>query len=264
MRTARKTKTPLRKAKERTRASIQRFLGSDSPETLRQDFPLVGRQYGIKAMGLARVPVPWTPPYFLMPVELFEAWKASLKTKQMQTLERWRQDLQRRWQDLSLGGWPKVIIRSSACDEDLSQRGRNISVVVGAEFDWNELSRAINKIFSHYGKRRRAGAIGLIAHARPDADIHGHLSNEVRMSPTRNQWKYELEDHSYAPRQGLNSKFAKALNARLPIICLSERNIPSQLRRVGYWCNKQTSRRSHIEWVVSERKLWVVQNDEEA
>ncbi len=102
--------------------------------------------------------------------------------------------------------------------------------------------------------------LGVVIQKHVKADFAGHLSNEHRVSPTINQWSYELELPQWAPSKGINSKFTTSPDPYLPLRCGSK--IPHQpLRSVGHFLADEFSERCHLEWLVFESTLYLMQID---
>jgi hypothetical protein len=105
--------------------------------------------------------------------------------------------------------------------------------------------------------------LGIILQSYVEADLAGHLSNEVRLSPTKNQWKYEIERPNYIPHVGLNSKDALFIDSEHPITITEHKQLKNILRMVGRWINEHVPRRTHVEWCLLGKTLWLVQLDTE-
>jgi len=77
---------------------------------------------------------------------------------------------------------------------------------------------------------------------------------------TINQWSYELELPQWAPSKGINSKFTTSPDPTTSLTCGSQ--IPHQpLRSVGHFLVDEFSERCHLEWLVYESTLFLMQID---
>ncbi|MCI0565137.1 MAG: nucleoside triphosphate pyrophosphohydrolase [Nitrososphaera sp.] len=152
------------------------------------------------------------------------------------------------------------LLRSSGTQETLQHRGQYRTETLGGDIDLNDINDAAQRIFHHARSRAECTPIALLLQVRQHDDAKGHFSNETRVSPTRNQWKYETEEPAYGPPKGLNSRFAPRPDPQEHLHVNSL--VPHQaLRSLGQWMNQTVHPRCHIEWVVGTNCLWVVQVD---
>lgn len=216
-------------------------------------FKDLAMRFGSKAAGLLLLPRVWVPEYLLVPVSFHREWKSNpLQIDQLSTdILEWMNEHQ----------IEEIIIRSSGSNETIDDRGKYQSKVVDHPCVAENIRVAINSVLNSASKVDPDEDMGLIVQRYVNASVLGHLSNEVRHSPTRNQWKYEVE-FPWAPTRGLNSK-----NAPLPdatIALQSGPAVPHQsLRAVGKWICNNVKPRSHLEWLCADGKIWLVQLDME-
>jgi len=209
--------------------------------------------YGAKAAGLLLLPKAWVPEYLLVPVNFHQAWK--LNPREIDQLSsgisKWMAD-----QKIE-----KIIIRSTGRNETIDDRGKYKSMVVDEPCTTENIRSAVEDVLASAAEVDPDEEMGLIVQRFIAANRIGHLSNEVRHSPTRNQWKYEVES-PWAPTKGLNSKSAPLPD---PSIALqSGPAVPHQsLRAVGKWVCSNVKPRSHLEWLCADGKIWLVQLDME-
>ncbi|WP_429228110.1 hypothetical protein [Inquilinus ginsengisoli] len=152
------------------------------------------------------------------------------------------------------------LVRSSGVDETLADRGRYLSIRIQSEATGVDAGAAARKIFEHASVRGLSGKIGIVIQIFRNPDGAGHFSNEIRVSPTRNQWQYEIDVPSWLPPRGLNSRFAPRPDPKLPLYA-SIFVLHANLRSVGRWLTEVITTRVHVEWLVCEKALYLVQVD---
>jgi predicted house-cleaning noncanonical NTP pyrophosphatase (MazG superfamily) len=261
IRRATRTKTKRKIASERRRVSaspqaLLRRIGEDLP---RPNFDNIRSEYGTKVAGLILIPAAWTPAFIALPSWLYREWKLR-GGKLGQLLRKHKVDLSKEIKALQLSGYSQIIVRSSAVGEDLDDRGRYISVV-GHDLTTASICKNIERVYRDFSRKQGRGNIGILIQGYISSVLSGHLSNEVHLTPTRNQWKYEIERPTYVPHQGLNSKFSSSPSERLPLRRTTGERISQTLRRAGHWANEHTEHRAHIEWCASDNRFWIVQFD---
>lgn len=206
-------------------------------------------EYGAKAAGLLLLPEAWVPRFVVVSTALYLEWRDSRRLNETTLFE-----------ILDWGnseGLHSIIARSSSKNERITDRGKYRSVSAGG-IERASLAAAIIDVFAYAEASDPSDEMGLVVQDfRPSAMI-GHLSNEVRVSPTRNQWAYEIESPWQASK-GLNSKFATSPD---PAVALPFQRSPHQtLRAIGRWCCDNFKPRCHLEWLVSGQDLHIVQID---
>lgn len=212
------------------------------------------KRYGDKAAGLAMLPPAWTPPFVGIPINVHEMWKSQNKVD----LSAYQGELTD-WLETFARDSP-LLLRSSGAGESLKDRGSLLTLRLEKGASLSTIAEAAAKIFEHAAKSFSGKSVGLVLQVAIKAEATGHLSNETSVTPTRNQWKYETEQPNWSPPQGLNSKFAPLPDATGPL--RGRRPTPHDaLRSLGQWVNQSVEPRSHLEWVLSDGKLWIVQLD---
>lgn len=232
-------------------------------DELHQDHYTTIFHYGTKVAGLQILPSVWVPPYVALPSWLSHRWAENSETWVTEA-KRQSLSLERAWTLASNAGTEGLIVRSSAVGEGLSDRGLYRSICVEADAGLQAVIDAIEEIFAHFASLGRHSAMGICLQRYMLPDFAGHVSNEMHLSATRNQWKYGIEIPAYAPDRGLNSKFAQSPEEIQPIAVHSQRDIGSALRRVCNWANLRVDGRSHLEWCAAGGRLWIVQLDHES
>ncbi len=215
-------------------------------------------QYGAKSAGLALLPREWTPAYVSVSTCLHKAWQGD-RAALSQIIDL-RPELEAWMQSVRSGPCDGFIVRSSGLDELMADRGKLLSVQVPANADFNCVHSAAVEIFEHAKDRGGAQSIAIVVQIYLIPDGAGHLSNEVRLSPTRNQWIYEVDVPTWLAPKGLNSKFAPRPDPTMALRV--QGSLPhATMRSVGLWINDTVGPRAHIEWFVSRKNFWVAQID---
>lgn len=236
---------------------------SCDPQAAHADYFTTILHYGTKVAGLQILPSGWVPPYVALPAWLSEEW--TLDSQGWVTRVRRRQlNIEHAAALVSENGRYPVIVRSSAVGEGLEDRGLYKSTVLPADATFETLIAEIEEIYRHFVEQNRHTAMGICLQRHVTHDFAGHVSNEVHLSATRNQWKYGIEAPAFAPDRGLNSKFASAPDEDIPLALATQKDIGPALRRVCNWVNLRIDGRSHLEWCAGNGRLWVVQLDQES
>jgi predicted house-cleaning noncanonical NTP pyrophosphatase (MazG superfamily) len=209
------------------------------------------------------LPAAWVPPFAALPAWLSEEWQTNssgwLRTAAVHGI-----DLGSVLKRVTDSGKHTVIIRSSAVGEGLEDRGQYLSIKLASDASDKDAIAAIEKIFGGLVDRGRHASMGICIQRLVQPDFLGHVSNEVRLSSTRNQWKYEIEFPTYVPNKGLNSKFAYPPAENEPPRAPTQKSLRRALRGVCHWVNLRVGNRAHVEWCVSAGRLWALQLDEES
>lgn len=224
-----------------------------------RDFKLfseISDSFGVKAAGLLVLPKEWCPPYIALSSNIHERWKNSGSIDYGASeahIKEWIAEQPHSEAD-------SIIVRSSGVTEKIGDRGRFHSKVCPPLCSIESVTKAIRDIFEHAREIEAEERIAILLQHYLIADSAGHLSNETRLSPTRNQWMYEVEKPTWTPPRGINSKFALIPNSASEFMC--GLGIPHQaLRSLGGWINGQINPRCHIEWLARKNRLWIVQLD---
>lgn len=220
-------------------------------------------QYGSKVSGLLFLPPAWVPPFAALPAWLSEEWQRN-PTDWLAAAKDYGIDLDELLRRVSDGGTHSLIFRSSAVGEGLEDRGQYLSIELPSTASIADAVKAIESIFAGLVDRGRHGSMGICVQRYVEPELLGHVSNEVRLSSTRNQWKYEIERPTYVPNKGLNSKFAYPPSEDEPPTVRTSKSLPPALRGVCHWINQRIANRAHVEWCASGGQLWLLQLDEES
>jgi len=209
------------------------------------------------------LPAAWVPPYAALPAWIFEEWVAH-PGDWVKRVRRRQIHLEQAQEVVSESGRYPIIIRSSAVGEGLEDRGLYKSIVLEKGASFGAVTAAIEDVFRHFSEQARHSAMGICLQRYLVPDFAGHVSNEIHLSATRNQWKYGIEVPAFAPDRGLNSKFALSPDESVALPLVSQKDIGPMLRQVCNWINQRIASRSHLEWCGARGQLWIVQVDQES
>jgi|GEM_PF-594664 len=224
------------------------------------DFSLVGQ----KAIGLASLPAGWTPSYAIITTEVFKRWRLeSIGCPAGDRRLSWLAPFLSSWIEKLADSFPQIIIRSSAVNESLLDRGAYTSRVCRSKLEavLDELDRLYQGFIDSFS----SGTIPEIAYIVQGymGRLHyGHLSNERRVQRNRDNWLYEIEggEEDPAPRSGvLKSKGNSQAGT------LDNRLLPALRQAANYFYTGVQEQRVHLEWVQDyQSRVWIVQIDKEA
>lgn len=205
--------------------------------------------FGGKAAGLAMLPKSWVPAWFALEVKYFDSWMetCSVPSEAVRRVIEW-------CNSHALGS---VMLRTSGRLETIRDRGKYHSRFVPT-LSQETIREAIEFIYNQAKQIDPLDKMGIVVQQYVHSEFWGHVSNELRISPTRNQWQYEVE-HPQSLRRGINSKFALRAN---PAWNLQLNGSPHRaLRSVASWCAENVLPRCHLEWRISGGQLHIVQLD---
>lgn len=226
------------------------------------DSVVLAFSYGNKTAGLVNLPPAWVPAFAAIPAWCSEAWSEDPKSWR-ESIASFGIDLGRIHSEISAQGSRAIIVRSSAVGEGLDDRGRFLSTVINSTSSVDDLVTAMIEIYADFDSKGAPNAMALCVQVYFKPDIAGHVSNEVRLSATRNQWKFGVRVPSFAPDRGINSRFAEPPVEDQPLAVWHSKDTGAVLRRMCSWINKRVYGRSHLEWCVSGNQLHLVQWDQE-
>ena len=209
-------------------------------------------QYGTKSAGLMLLPSEWRPPFIAVATDLYEKWQSegTLDTQTIDEIMIWISDRKN----------ADVIVRTSGAREIIGDRGKYESERFASTATKEEFTELIQEMFRKTQQIDPTERLALVIQEYLEPSILGHLSNEVRISPTRNQWKYEIELPTWSPMKGINSTFAPLPDPQSPLTSGAS-NPHQSLRSLGKWITENIKTRCHIEWLCKDDNLWLVQTD---
>ncbi len=218
-----------------------------------QSHKKISERYGVKAAGLACLPPAWRLEFAALSVGVHDAWRKGddlSSNSELKKLEKWLQNR----------SFEEIILRSSGVSETLQDRGKFKSRVLKRGWRILTIINELKKLYEDATDVDCETDLGIVVQRFVEADYAGHLSNEYRVSPTVNQWSYELELPQWAPSKGINSKFTTSPDPGAELKCGSQ--IPHQpLRSVGHFLVEEFPARCHLEWLVHKSRLYLMQID---
>lgn len=167
---------------------------------------------------------------------------------------------------------PRLIIRSSAANESIDNRGEHDSHPCTSSL--SSVLELVTFIYEQWSKSSNAGeALALIIQREVPAIAKGHLSNERRVSERDRDWliDYEIRQAKYTQE---NRRF-KIFQNRYPDpdeFIIPDRLLASKLDDIDKQLHhpaelvtlKHKGLRVHYEWVWDGSEVWVVQADSAA
>lgn len=210
---------------------------------------LLARDVGLKALGLASLPLKWTKPFFVVSGELDPTQRA----------------LDEACASAGLGSVDSFILRSSGVRESLDRRGQLDSVPCSKAAVLGELIR-LRVPLSQPDVVVEAGLVHRVVQERVPAQAKGHLSNERRIARAKRDWVAEVEasdTHAIAShrislrRWRDNSPIPTGCK---PLSCPYRENYVDSLTHVARWASQRLLR-IHFEWVWDGRTVFIVQAD---
>lgn len=215
---------------------------------------------GGKAAGLLTIPSPWRPPLVVVPCSEFENWAVASETTKRKYINGLVSEIQnaaRNWQE----DWPRsLIVRSSAVNEGLNDRGAWMSRSLPADYDKKSLHRAVAEIYEGFTPTRSSPSIALVVQPLISTYFAGHISNERRVSQTINQWEMELSKPSNAKTR-FNSQRGETPKKTKRLFFGSNDERMHLFRGLGKWCTELKRGPVHIEFGASTERLWILQID---
>ena len=216
--------------------------------------------FGGKAAGFLTIPAAWRPPALFIGSAFYEAYLAGATAFETVASEIWP-----RLAAFRTATGFDLIVRSSATDESIKERGQFKSIrlpTIASITDFTSLSA---EIFDHY-KGIGAKQMCLIAQCYFNGVETGFLSNEIRLVDKPYRWIVErhLSAAGSIQQESISAKQANDISSTEPLVCLSRQELKSRLRAVAkYFWKLSPSQRMLLEWVWDGAKLWLVQRDNE-
>jgi predicted house-cleaning noncanonical NTP pyrophosphatase (MazG superfamily) len=219
---------------------------------------------GAKAMSLSALPLEWVPPFGVLATEVCRRWLSMRRRLDPVAAARSalvgidRSGLQQLFRVISSDS--DVIVRSSAPEEGMLERGRFESMPAHASFEG--VAFAAGAIWEDASVRTHVGSLALLLQRPVESVSSGHLSNERRLSSRRTIWTQEFAD-SLGEVQVRTLSTSGVQPADIDGLLASDSDSVAQvLKRVAAYFTQQGGR-WHIEWVWDGRRVWVVQADSE-
>lgn len=257
---------------------VPAIIVSDSNEVVIGAISADVCQVGQKALGLTSLPSSWVPRWFSVPLATCDA-AVSQRINWLSIAEVIVSQFSRT---------TELIIRSSSPNEDLDTRGHFYSQKCSCT-SANELAQVLQKIALQLNEQTSDQELDSsskpicapIVQAFLPATFLGHLSNEYRHAQRNIDFLYEVEEISYSQYTLFNPKKAepeirvaepKSFRLDRPVQSINtgkriqvgtgnlSLSLERSLRNVGRWIASEKLR-AHLEWLVYEGDLYVVQID---
>lgn len=218
----------------------------------------VRARFGAKIAGLLSVPKPWRPNALFIARDLYERWLRDKAKFVNWCEEHLKAEI---FQAQSLLG-SDVILRSSASDETIRERGQFLSSRVDLNGGVRNLAVAAEEIFLGY--EGHGGVMCLALQQFVTAEASGFLSNELRLVDKPYRWIAERQTHGNddgSSQHRLSAKQAKPFPDGEALICMSDGELLARLRSVALRFWKASSQRTLLEWCWDGNRLWILQRD---
>lgn len=227
-----------------------------SPAVLNSNPQIVGQ----KAVGLRYIPKKWRPQSAIITTKAFVSWQLFEKQGKERLVAEIAADvfdIARSWEQ----EYPQkgIILRSSAVSESLRERGLLHSRALTADFSGERIREAIRGIYQDAAQLLGAGGIAIIIQPYLPGRI-GHLSNERRVSKTQNHWMWEQGGASYYSDR-FNSQRDSPPDPNIALSVRDDSELIRKFRSIGRWCTALGKGPAHIEWSLSDDRLWLLQLD---
>lgn len=218
---------------------------------------------GLKADGLFNIPPAWRPDFVVLTHGLLAS-LVGARTSPSRPLKSLCAEVVD-----ALGRPAKLIVRSSATDETLENRGRYESYVISRSVE--RLAQSIVRAWSDAianGLDQAGSGPPLVIQGYLAPQAKGHLSNEFRHAQRPVDFLFEAEEceqrFALDPRDPYSFKLKRPVRPPRPLPLTLGRfsNIGAALEHVAQWIVPNLER-GHVEWVVSDDRLWLVQFDPE-
>ncbi|NVK40705.1 MAG: nucleoside triphosphate pyrophosphohydrolase [Oceanospirillaceae bacterium] len=227
-------------------------------EALEADQDTYRDAIGGKALGLLSIPRAWRPPFFVVPASVYRGWRTSKRPQKVLTIIAER--IAEHASDWSAEWSRGIILRSSAGNEGLNDRGSWSSYKLPADYNARNIKDALAQVFEQFKAENSSAEISLVIQPLVDADVEGHISNERRVSKTVNQWQVEYAKPNNNSSR-FNSQRSKSPSKGSPIICDNHQKLIEKFRGVGKWCTELKRGPAHIEFAVDGKTIWLLQMD---
>lgn len=218
--------------------------------------------FGQKAAGLLLVPKAWRPAFAVISAGVFDDWLGNGDALTADALEA----IDKLIVDLAPSLGMNCLLRSSATDETLNERGNYLSLEVDLSAGSAGLAAAAQQIFENYRVKGGQGKMCLILQRRILASNQGYLSNELRMVDKPYRWIVETEIRTVEGRipetTSISAKQGADFSTDNPLICTSIGELRARLRSVAKHFWKSAKGRLLLEWCWDGSRLWIVQRDQ--
>ena len=214
---------------------------------------------GGKALGLCKIPQAWSVPFCVISKDLYLEYVSNGSEL---IVDEYIPNILSALDNLNIR--ENVILRSSAVNEGMIERGRFESVNTTVEDIKVGLVQLLNKL-----KDIPNDGMPIIVQTYVSPVFTGHMSNERRFSQDSRDWKIEIyyEDNSFEQdtigvRAWRTTYHLEEITSQ-PLYCTNKR-ISTELQKVAFfWYDlyKKSKHRFHLEFLFDGTKIIIVQAD---
>ena len=217
---------------------------------------------GQKARGLLEIPIEWTLPFVCISNEVFKKYcRLSVSVDKEHFIDSLSENIFHACSFLNIESEDMIIIRSSAGNEDINDRGRYKSKE--SDYGVDEIKQSIELLIED--AKQKTDDMAFVIQKYCKGCLKGHLSNEFRLSQDIRDWFYEYSINNIVLNDGIairpwrtgidNLKISK-------LTCNSEEDIKVNLTKIAmYYTNKKE--RKHFEFVLYNSQIIIVQADDD-
>lgn len=214
---------------------------------------------GGKALGLCQIPSAWSVPFFIISKELFAEY-ASNEDKSI--IYSYIENIKSVIDLLALKN--RIILRSSAVNEGMKERGRFCSV----ESNIDNLATSLLELLDNLKDVPNDGMPIIVQEFIPSV-FTGHMSNERRFSQESRDWKIETyyeNDKFEQDTIGVRvwrTKYDIDEIVKNPLFTESK-DVTTELQKVAYYwysLSKDKKCRFHLEFIFNGKEIYIVQAD---
>lgn len=232
------------------------LLGPHSPDSFVVEEWVV-ELVGGKGAALVSLPEAWVPSYGVITTEAHSRWLGlrervgSLAAARNALADVSASDLRA----LSAGS-ARLIVRSSATQESLGERGLHRSVETGDSKE--QVASACKLVWD--ASLHEPGKMAVLVQPLIKSLASGHLSNERRLTQKKSDWVCQIDSGVVESR--CHRVRAEKTDPGLgdPLYCDEEARLVKVLARVATF-GYSFEDRVHFEWVWDGKRVWVVQAD---
>lgn len=220
---------------------------------------LTAERIGGKALGLCQIPSAWSIPFFIISKEMFAEY---IIYEDKTIISEYMKNIKSCFELLDLEG--DIILRSSAVDEGMKERGKYESVITHIDNFEEALGKLLDKL-----KVIPNNGMPIIVQKLISTVFTGHMSNERRFSQESRDWKVEIYYENdkfdqtsigirtWRRKYDIREITENTLNA-------TQKTVITELQKPAYYWYKLSQRkkvRFHLEFVYDGKKIYIVQAD---